>query len=215
MRYCSLRSEVVENMPPALQLVRNVQPSGAPSALRVVLAGSNPLVRAGLLTILSPFEDLDLAEAGDADAVLVALESAEEMPRGGAPVLVLARDRDVAADALARGARGALLRTAEPRRIRAALHAVADGLVAIDDDIADAVLPHARAAVDLIEPLTARELEVLHLLSAGLTNKEIAARLGISDHTVKFHVNGILGKLGVDSRTEAVVQAARLGIVTL
>jgi DNA-binding NarL/FixJ family response regulator len=178
-------------------------------------------VRAGLLSMLSPFDDLDVAEAGeragsaDADAILVDLHEADELPRGGAPVLVLARDRDAAADALARGARGVLLRTAAPRRIRAALHAVADGLVAIDDDIADAVLPHARTAVDLIEPLTARELEVLHLLASGLTNKEIAARLGISDHTVKFHVNGILGKLGVESRTEAVVQAARLGIVVL
>ncbi|HEX8153349.1 MAG TPA: LuxR C-terminal-related transcriptional regulator, partial [Thermoanaerobaculia bacterium] len=50
---------------------------------------------------------------------------------------------------------------------------------------------------------------------AGLTNKEIAQRLGISDHTVKFHLNGIMGKLGVETRTEAVVHAARLGIVTL
>jgi DNA-binding NarL/FixJ family response regulator len=202
-------------MPPALQLVRNVLPSGAPSALRVVLGGSDPLVRAGLLSVLSPFEDLDVAESGDADAVLFDLKNAEELPRGGAPVLVLVRDRDTASDALAHGARGALLRTAAPRRIRAALHAIADGLVAIDDDIADGVLPHTRAAVDLIEPLTAREMEVLHLLTSGLTNKEIAGRLGISDHTVKFHVNGILGKLGVETRTEAVVQAARLGIVTL
>jgi DNA-binding NarL/FixJ family response regulator len=208
-------------MPPALQLVRNAVPSTAPSALRVVLAGSDPLVRAGLLSMLSPFDDLDVAEAGEragnagADAILVDLHDGAELPRGGAPVLVLAGDRDAAADALSRGARGVLLRSAAPRRIRAALHAVADGLVAIDDDIADAILPHARTAVELIEPLTARELEVLHLLASGLTNKEIAARLGISDHTVKFHVNGILGKLGVESRTEAVVQAARLGIVVL
>src|SRR5258708_6540699 len=191
-------------MPPALQLVRNVLPSGAPSALRVVLGGSDPLVRAGLLSVLSPFEDLDVAESGDADAVLFDLKNVEELPRGGAPVLVLARDRDAAADALAHGARGVLLRTAEPRRIRAALHAVADGR-----------LPHTRRAGEWREPLTAREMEVLHLLASGLTNKEIASRLGISDHTVKFHVNGILGKLGVETRTEAVVQAARLGIVTL
>ncbi len=206
-------------MPPALQLVRNVLPSGAPSALRIVLSGSDALARAGLLSMLSPFEDLDVAEGEDratgtdADAILLDFRDGTELPRGGAPVLVLAHDRDAAADALARGARGALLRTAAPRRIRAALHAVADGLVAIDDDIADSILPHARAAIELIEPLTPRELEVLHLLASGLTNKEIASRLGISDHTVKFHVNGILGKLGVESRTEAVVQAARLGIV--
>ncbi len=202
-------------MPPALQLVRNVLPSGAPSVLRVVLAGGDPLVRAGLMSILSPFDDLDVAEGGDGDAVLVDLRTPDDLPRGGAPVLALTRNREDAADALSRGARGALLRTAAPRRIRAALHAVADGLVAIDDDIADAILPHARPVVELIEPLTVRELEVLHLLASGMTNKEIASRLGISDHTVKFHVNGILGKLGVDSRTEAVVQAARLGIVAL
>ena len=202
-------------MPPTLQLVRNILPRGAPTTLRVVLAGSDPLARAGLLSMLSPFDDLDVAEAGDADAILFDSPDGGELPRGGVPVLVLARDRDGAADALARGARGALLRTAAPRRIRAALHAIAEGLVAIDDEIADAILPHARASVNLIEPLTARELEVLHLLASGMTNKEIASRLGISDHTVKFHMNGVLGKLGVESRTEAVVQAARLGIVAL
>jgi DNA-binding NarL/FixJ family response regulator len=210
-------------MPPSLQLVRNVVPSRAPSTLRVILAAGDALTRAGLLSILSPFDELDLVEAdgdsslrrGDADAILIDLRDGNELPHTNAPVVVLARDRDSASEAMARGARGVLLRTAAPRRIRAALHAVAEGLTAIDDEIAEAVLPHARTAVDLIEPLTTRELEVLHLLAAGLTNKEIAARLGISDHTVKFHVNGILGKLGVDSRTEAVVQAARLGIVVL
>src|SRR5437764_1377322 len=100
--------------------------------------------------------------AGRCSLVAVRWLRSRAWPRGGAPVLVLARDRDAAADALAHGARGALLRTAAPRRIRAALHAVADGLVAIDDDIADSVLPHTRTAVELIEPLTAREMEVLH-----------------------------------------------------
>ena len=66
-----------------------------------------------------------------------------------------------------------------------------------------------------LEPLTARELEVLRLLSDGMTNKEIASRLGITEHTIKFHVNAILGKLSAETRTEAVVHAARLGIVTL
>jgi two-component system, NarL family, nitrate/nitrite response regulator NarL len=69
--------------------------------------------------------------------------------------------------------------------------------------------------VPMAEPFTARELEVVQLLAAGLTNKEIAQRLGITEHTVKFHVNAILGKLGAATRTEAVVQAARLGIVVL
>jgi DNA-binding NarL/FixJ family response regulator len=68
---------------------------------------------------------------------------------------------------------------------------------------------------DLREPLTARELEVLEHLAAGLSNKAIAARLGISDQTVKFHVASITGKLGVTNRTEAVRRALRLGLIAL
>ncbi|HZY06001.1 MAG TPA: response regulator transcription factor, partial [Anaeromyxobacteraceae bacterium] len=67
----------------------------------------------------------------------------------------------------------------------------------------------------LDEPLTPRELEVLGLLAEGLPNKAIAARLGISEHTAKFHVNAILGKVGAESRSEAIVRAARLGLVVL
>ena len=62
---------------------------------------------------------------------------------------------------------------------------------------------------------TPRELEVLRLLAEGLPNKTIASRLGISEHTVKFHINSIMGKLGAQSRTEAVTRAARLGLVPL
>ena len=67
----------------------------------------------------------------------------------------------------------------------------------------------------LVEPLTPREAEVLQLLAEGLTNRRIAERLGISEHTAKFHVNAILGKLGARSRSEAIAQAARLGLLLL
>ncbi len=63
--------------------------------------------------------------------------------------------------------------------------------------------------------LTPRELEVLGLIGDGLPNKTIAGRLDISEHTVKFHVNAILGKLGAQSRTEAVTLATRMGLITL
>jgi DNA-binding NarL/FixJ family response regulator len=66
-----------------------------------------------------------------------------------------------------------------------------------------------------VEDLTPRELEVLGLLAEGLPNKAIGLRLGISEHTVKFHVNAVLGKLGAQSRTEAVVRATRLGLILL
>jgi DNA-binding NarL/FixJ family response regulator len=67
----------------------------------------------------------------------------------------------------------------------------------------------------LVEPLTPREIEVLQLLAAGLGNKEIAARLHISEHTAKFHVASILSKLGAATRTEAVTQGIRRGLVMI
>ena len=67
----------------------------------------------------------------------------------------------------------------------------------------------------LDEPLTAREVDVLDLLAEGLPNKVIAARLSISEHTVKFHVSAICGKLGAENRTDAVRRAVRRGLVTL
>ena len=85
----------------------------------------------------------------------------------------------------------------------------------VDDELSEKIVPQARARVELFEPLTDREQQVAQLLVRGLTNKEIALRLGVTQHTVKFHLNGILRKLGVSTRTEAVVQAARLGVVVL
>jgi len=75
--------------------------------------------------------------------------------------------------------------------------------------------PSSRSLADLAEELTPRESEVLQMLANGLANKEIAARLSISEHTVKFHVASILGKLGAGSRTEAVSLGIRRGIVLL
>ena len=77
------------------------------------------------------------------------------------------------------------------------------------------IAPERSVREDLQEPLTARELEVLEQLAAGLSNKAIGARLGISDQTVKFHVASITGKLGVTNRTEAVRRALRLGLIAL
>jgi DNA-binding NarL/FixJ family response regulator len=68
---------------------------------------------------------------------------------------------------------------------------------------------------DLLEPLTAREVQVLELMAEGLSNKAIAARLGISDQTVKFHAASISGKLGASNRTDAVRRAVRHGLITL
>ena len=76
-------------------------------------------------------------------------------------------------------------------------------------------LPEIQTASEEDEPLTEREQEVLGLVALGLPNKTIAARLHISEHTVKFHVGSILAKLDAGSRTEAVTRAARRGLLTL
>jgi DNA-binding NarL/FixJ family response regulator len=131
------------------------------------------------------------------------------------PVVALVNDDRQAAAALAVGARAVLPREAPAERIVAALTASQHGLIAVDESFAEALGRRRGRAEPLIEPLTPREVEVLGLLAEGLPNKTIAARLGIGESTVKFHVNAILGKLGVESRSEAIVQAARLGLVTL
>jgi DNA-binding NarL/FixJ family response regulator len=83
------------------------------------------------------------------------------------------------------------------------------------DAIFPAAVPASRPLAELPEPLTRREREVLQMLASGLGNKLIAARLVISEHTVKFHVASILGKLGAGSRTEAVSIGIRRGLVLL
>jgi len=86
----------------------------------------------------------------------------------------------------------------------------------VDPGLARA-LPMLRARKGAVhsEALTPREAEVLQLVAAGLPNKLIAERLGISEHTVRFHLNAIFGKLDAHSRTEAVTRAARLGVIAL
>ena len=107
------------------------------------------------------------------------------------------------------------LRLLPARRV---LGRVGRGLVLHPAEL-DAMFPAAEPAssplAELIEPLTPRESEVLQMLASGLANKEIATRLAISEHTVKFHVASILGKLGAASRTEAVTLGIRRGLVLL
>ncbi len=132
------------------------------------------------------------------------------------PVVALVSDEAAVGEVWSAGARGVLLRNASSESIAAALRSAAEGLAVFDPAFvpplaASRTLPSDRLA----EELTPREREVMQLLAQGLSNKEIARQLGISEHTVKFHVNSILGKLNVQSRTEAVVRATRLGLVLL
>jgi two-component system, NarL family, nitrate/nitrite response regulator NarL len=127
------------------------------------------------------------------------------------PALVLVDSESRAREAMARGARGAITQRPEGARVVAALHALTAGLSVVDFNLVHSA-PEGETTNG---PLTAREREVLELLVAGCSNRRIARRLGISEHTAKFHVNGILVKLSAGTRTEAVVKAARQGLVML
>lgn len=140
---------------------------------------------------------------------------AELYDAGGLSVVLLA-DEVYAGAAWMAGARGLLERNVAASTLRAALHTVGEGLIVLAPAFVAAVMPGR-----LAEPaagaggLTPRELEVLQLVAEGLPNKTIAHRLRISEHTVKFHLNALMGKLGAQSRTEAVVRATRLGLLLL
>lgn len=106
---------------------------------------------------------------------------------------------------------------ASAEQVVAAVNAAAQGLAVVPADTAANVfgLRATEEGDALQEPLTPRELEVLQLVSEGLSNKLIARRLQISEHTVKFHVSSTYAKLGAASRTEAVSVAARKGLISL
>jgi DNA-binding NarL/FixJ family response regulator len=118
------------------------------------------------------------------------------------------------------GPKTILLRDSPANEITAALQAASEGLVALSPDLLETLWPVGSeiAAFDELppgEPLTARESEVLALLADGAANKEIAARLRISEHTVKFHVSAILNKLGAATRTEAVTRGYKEGLIII
>ena len=96
----------------------------------------------------------------------------------------------------------------------AAVHAAAAGLHVTPVEEGLAFLPR-EPVEEIVEPLTPREMDVLEMLAEGLSNKMIAHRLSISDHTAKFHVNSILAKLNAGTRTEAVTRGIRLGLIKI
>ena len=203
--------------------------------LRVLVVAEDPLARTGLATMLGREPDCDVVgqigpdddlasavERGQPDVVLWdagadpglpldLVEMVEEAP----PILVLLPEDASAAAAYAGGARGLLPRDSDAASLVAALRARARGLLVFDPGLAPGLPSRDRTALAPVEDLTAREMEVLQLMAAGLANKAIAQQLAISEHTIKFHVNAILGKLGAHTRTEAVTRAARLGLIVL
>jgi DNA-binding NarL/FixJ family response regulator len=134
------------------------------------------------------------------------------------PVLLLADGVDAGFLALSHGFRGVLLRDGGVDEIQAGLRSLAAGLAVIDPRILPLIqgAPMRRAGErEELEALSPREIQVLDLIARGYPNKAIALELGISEHTVKFHVGSVLTKLGAASRSEAVAIAMRHGMVTV
>jgi DNA-binding NarL/FixJ family response regulator len=207
---------------------------------RILVVATSPAVRAGLGALLASPGGLtvleapgrtgqlaDLAETVEADVVLLALEPGESLPlplalppdaAGREPAVVVMGDASLegwAPRALRAGARGVLPRGAGAAQIAAAVSAAAAGLVV---QPASASPAPARPTLDPIAPpqsLSPRETEVLAHLAEGLGNRAIAARMAISEHTVKSHVAAIFGKLGVSTRAEAVAIGVRTGMLML
>ncbi len=199
--------------------------------IRIVIAASSAVVRAGLEVLAASNPEWqvagsfpDLAGAADLhpDVVLAALPL-EEVPAlaGGdtPPLILLTNDAQPVwtATALHAGVRALLPRDASESQILAAVEAAANGMLVLDPRDLEALLSTAAPAHAPAEnsDLTPRELEVLRMLAEGAANKIIAWKLGISEHTVKFHVASILAKLGASSRTEAVTIGIRKGLLLL
>ena len=209
------------------------------TTVRVLIIADDPLARAGVAALLADQTAVSVAGQTDGGGDLAAAVAAfapdavvwdlgwdsaaqvEALSRfcdeGGLPVVALPANAAAANEVRAAGAAGLLGRTTSGAQLAAAVTAVVHGLHVFDPDLLPPpVSPPAPAeGTAPAEPLSNRELEVLAGMAEGLSNKQIARALGISEHTVKFHINAIMGKLGAQSRTEAVVRATRAGLILL
>lgn len=194
-----------------------------------MIAAPSAVMRAGLetlaasspdLELVGSFPDLSAIEDLHPDVVLSAIPLEEIAPPadGRAPALVLLTSESQPVwtqEALRLGVRAVLPRDASEQEILAAVEAAASGLAVIDPRDLETLLPSPTHTAGETSTLTARELEVLRMMAEGAANKTIAWKLDISEHTVKFHVASILGKLHAASRTEAVTLGIRKGLILL
>jgi DNA-binding NarL/FixJ family response regulator len=205
--------------------------------LRVLIVSANPLARGGLAALLEGMPRMKMVGSGSTteaaslagqllpDVVVLdagdgELEELDPIARlasaqPGLPIVALASDQGALVQAIAFGASALLPVAVDPETLAAALVASARGLAAIPRQELALLLPQEERIDPAVnaptESLTPRELEVLQLMARGMTNRQIARRLAISEHTVKFHAGAVLGKLNARSRTEAVARAISVG----
>lgn len=209
---------------------------GPSAAVRVLAVADDPLARGGLAALVdsidqaslagqaAAYDDLvALAEVYQADVVVWDLGSGDDDAvdrlaevSGSIPAVVALLDEaSLATQVWAAGAKAILHRDVSRTRLSTALHAAVEGAIVLDAAFGEVLIRRPDPLPSLREPLTPREYQVLRLLAEGHANKSIAAELEVTENTVKFHVNAVLGKLGAQSRTEAVTRAVRQGIIPL
>jgi DNA-binding NarL/FixJ family response regulator len=211
----------------------------AEGGVRILVADDHPMLLEGLVAVLSTQPDFEVVgEAADGaevvrlagalrpDVILLdlempgvdgveALEGLRDAGSEAHAIVFTAYDTDERIlGALRAGARGYLLKGASRQEIFDAVRTVHAGGSLLEPGVTTRLLDHVREG-EQREPLTPRELEVLYLISEGMHNSEIAARLFVTERTVKFHVSSILAKLGADNRTEAVAIATRRGLIRM
>jgi DNA-binding NarL/FixJ family response regulator len=209
--------------------------------IRVLLADDHVVVRAGIRQFLMQNPDIQvIAEAGNGQEACALIEqhlpdvavldiqmplmSGIEVTRWirvqrlsiGILVLTAYDDEPYVQAVLQAGANGYVLKTAEPQEIVQGVRDVFLGKSVLDAALAQRLIARlsGKSEHNLIEPLSQRELEILTLTGKGLTNKAIGTQLGISDRTVQNHLANIFDKLQAESRTEAVMRAVSLGLIS-
>lgn len=211
------------------------------SPTRIALVDDHLVVRRALQQYLESFDDLvvvgvapsgeraldemegwqadvlvmDLMMPGGIDGVEATRRAMERWPKLRIVVLTAHTDDARVVAALRAGAAGYVRKDATPEVFLRAIRGVAEGRTVLDPSVSGTIVEDLARNSPPGAELTPREVEVLRLVASGLTNRQIAERLYISDETVKSHVGNLLSKLGLSHRTQAVVHALRRGILTL
>jgi NarL family two-component system response regulator YdfI len=207
-------------------------------AIRIAVAATSAVRRAGLESIIRSQAEFQLAgsfgtvaslapfaRSSELDVIVIDSNSIHDLlpePTSEAAIVLLTEVSDARSISrlLRSGVRAILSRESEPDDVLSAIFAVHDGLVLLSLPAAESLAAvfgdqPLQVEDELSEEITSRETDVLRMLAEGLVNKDIAARLGISEHTVKFHISSILDKLGASTRTEAVTQGIRRGLIPI
>ena len=193
--------------------------------IRLLLVDDHPVVRQGLkaaleidpaMQVVAEFDSLREVSAQGADVVILDLEMEgpdpiEMIPQLGRVVIFSAHcEPQKISAALEAGALGYVLKGAPLDELITAIQAAARGESYLQARVAGLLAQSLRAPAPRLTP---RQSEILAMLAEGLSNKEIGARLGLSERTAKFHVNAIFNRLGTDNRAQAVAVAGRLGLI--